>query len=57
MFAFVGTEANLGKAEQALDGFHSGRGILRTLEKIEETKNECRRHWEVSTERWELGQC
>ena len=57
VFAFVGTEANLGKAEQALDSFHSGRCVLRTLENVEETKNECRRHWEIGTKGWELGQC
>lgn len=55
VFTFLGTKANLRKAEQALNGIDSGGCVLRPLEEVEETKNKCRRHWEVGTKRWKLG--
>ena len=56
VFSFFGTKADLGKVEQALYGLHGGRCMLGTLENVEETKNECRRHWEVGTKGRELGE-
>lgn len=56
VFAFLRTEANLRKTEQALDGVHCGWGVLGTIEKVEQTKNERRRDGEVGSEGWELGQ-